>query len=329
MRSVDLLRNSLMGCSLWHSAKTSLQSNLQFSTFARRQRLHSVQNHVNKAFRMDYLSKHQYQCSQHCLLIVPQRKMAGHSHWQNIKSTKEAADNKHMLMVQSYVSQMKAAITDNGSNPETNSKLATILERMKNANIPKNDIKRYLENATKKAGTMQTLYYEVRGPAGTIFVMEVETESAKKARDSLNTLIKKTIGKVKDVPSFQSFFDMKGIITVPVTKDMQTSNMDEYLEIAIETGAEDVIMTKDDSGLEEYEYVLKFHCDPVSYRKVAKEIEKSYNLEYSSCAVELIPHHYVTIESEDDLKACTQIANKLQSHPDFVSLFDNVSPPED
>jgi tRNA A58 N-methylase Trm61 len=46
---------------------------------------------------------------------------------------------------------------------------------------------------TKKAGTMQTLYYEVRGPAGTIFVMEVETESAKKARDSLNTLIKKTM----------------------------------------------------------------------------------------------------------------------------------------
>jgi hypothetical protein len=60
---------------------------------------------------MDYLSKHQYQCSQQWLLIVPQRKMAGHSHWQNIKSTKEAADNKHMLMVQSYVAQMKAAIT--------------------------------------------------------------------------------------------------------------------------------------------------------------------------------------------------------------------------
>ena len=50
---------------------------------------------------------------------------------------------------------------------------------------------------------------------------------------------------------------MKGMVIVPVTKDMQTSNMDEYLEIAIETGAEDVILTKDESGMSEHEYVLK------------------------------------------------------------------------
>lgn len=51
---------------------------------------------------------------------------------------------------------------------------------------------------------------------------------------------------------------MKGVITVPVTKDMQVSNMEEYIEIAIETGAEDVILTKNENAEEgDPELVLK------------------------------------------------------------------------
>ena len=45
--------------------------------------------------------------------------------------------------------------------------------------------------------------------------------------------------------SLRQSFDEKGVIEVPVTGDMEPVNMDKYLEIAIEVGAEDVILIED------------------------------------------------------------------------------------
>ncbi|XP_053374548.1 probable transcriptional regulatory protein TTE1135 [Mercenaria mercenaria] len=328
MRSVDLIKHTLFRCSIWQAGKILPAANLKFSTHAKRQALFSIYNSGYNAPRTDSMPVSPCQHNKHYLYLVSHRTMAGHSHWANIRHTKGAADAKHAANVQMFVKLMKGAISDGGSNPETNSKLASILERMKSVNIAKADIKRYLENATKKAGSSQTFYFEVRGPRGAIFVLEVESENFKLSRDLLNASMKKTNGKVQDIPSFQSFFDMKGIVSVPVTKDMQVSNMDEYLEIAIETGAEDVILTKDENG-DGDEYTLKFHCDPQTMKKTAKDIEETYNLEYSTCEVELFPHNWVTIDSKDDIEACTKIADKLQNHPEFVNLFDNISMPDD
>ena len=53
-------------------------------------------------------------------------------------------------------------------------------------------------------------------------------------------------------------FDEKGVIVVPVTKEMEPVNMDKYLEVAIEVGAEDVILSEEDNGdKDEKNIVLK------------------------------------------------------------------------
>ena len=53
-------------------------------------------------------------------------------------------------------------------------------------------------------------------------------------------------------------FDEKGVIIVPVTKEMEPVNMDKYLEVAIEVGAEDVILSEKDNGdKDEKNIVLK------------------------------------------------------------------------
>lgn len=262
---------------------------------------------------------------------VPCRTMAGHSHWQNIRHTKAAADAKKQAIIGTYQIQLKGAIHEGGPDPEKNSKLNSILEKMRAANIPKADIKRYLENATRKASSTQTVYVEVRGPQGSVFVVELDAEFPKKSKDMVNALVKKTIGKVQAVPSFQNVFEMKGVIVVPVTKEMDVTNMDPYLEIAIESGAEDVILTKNDDAGEdgETDLVLKFHTDPKTVKQVAKEIEETHNLEVSLSQVELFPYQFVNIESQEDIEACRKIAEKLQSHDEFVNLFDNISVPEE
>jgi transcriptional/translational regulatory protein YebC/TACO1 len=64
-------------------------------------------------------------------------------------------------------------------------------------------------------------------------------------------------------------------------------------------------------------------------KQVAKEIEETHNLEVSLSEVELFPYQFVNIESQEDIEACRKIAEKLQSHDEFVNLFDNISVPEE
>ncbi|KAL4222886.1 hypothetical protein ACF0H5_018926 [Mactra antiquata] len=269
-----------------------------------------------------------YKNSNSVLINIPCR-YKGHSHWQNIRSTKAAADKEKHSKISQYNNLMKGAISEYGPNPETNQKLAKILEMMKNSGIPKADIKRYLTTATQHVSSCSNEYFEFRGPRGSIFVLEVETDHMKKSRDFAASLVKKTQCQINDHQSYQNFFDIKGLIEVPIKNDMQVSNMDEYLEIAIESGAEDVILTKIDENDEKSGLVLKFHCDPKTLSKVTKEIENTFDLEISSSKVELQPTVYVTIDSEDDIEACRKIVEKLHSHHEFVALYDNITVPED
>lgn len=69
----------------------------------------------------------------------------------------------------------------------------------------------------------------------------------------------------------KAFFEQKGVVTVPVTKDMDVKNMDHYIEIAIEAGAEDVILTPNEEE-ESTEYVLKVCISELnSLQKMTKQ----------------------------------------------------------
>ena len=54
-----------------------------------------------------------------------------------------------------------------------------------------------------------------------------------------------------------SMFDQRGVIIVPVRNDMDVTNIDKYIEIAIEAGAEDVIVTDNDAQVPDVKSILK------------------------------------------------------------------------
>ena len=52
-------------------------------------------------------------------------------------------------------------------------------------------------------------------------------------------------------------FDEKGVVEVAVTAEMEPVDMDKYLEIAIEVGAEDVILMEEENEEGNMKKVLK------------------------------------------------------------------------
>ena len=63
--------------------------------------------------------------------------------------------------------------------------------------------------------------------------------------------------------------------------------------------------------------------------QVAREIEETHDLEVSDYSVDLLPLMWATLTSTDDVDACRKIVEKLQTLPEVVNVFDNISVPED
>ncbi|WAQ95008.1 hypothetical protein MAR_007479 [Mya arenaria] len=108
--------------------------------------------------------------------------------------------------------------------------------------------------------------------------------------------------------------------------DNIVSNMDPYLEIAIEVGAEDVIITKDENN---DQIIIKFHCDPKHLPRVTSEVQETHGLNVTNTEVEFTPLRYCVLEHEEDFKAVDTIIQKVENYTGVVRVIDNITVPEE
>ncbi|VDO02058.1 unnamed protein product [Rodentolepis nana] len=185
------------------------------------------------------------------LVYVPSR-LAGHSHWQNVRHTKEAKDKERMRIITNYLLQIDAAIKVSGGirDPKLNSKLASVIADAKSKNVPMETINRRIS-----AQDMVDPYViEIQAPGGIFVLVETRLKNVKSARDKIQALAKKYGFKVsRSNPGSlaNEFFEHKGIISI--TPQKSAENIDGVTELAIECGASDVEETEIDDGVQGFE----------------------------------------------------------------------------
>ncbi|CAM8879070.1 unnamed protein product [Rhodiola kirilowii] len=128
-----------------------------------------------------------------------------------IAGRKTAQNAKKMKLYSKIGKELVSAIKKGGTNPTSNITLATLIEKCKELDIPKDIVDRNIKRATEKG---QEAYiekvYEVYGYGGASIVVEVLTDK-----------ITRSVAAVRDV-----------------AKD---ADKDQLLSIALDAGAEDVI----------------------------------------------------------------------------------------
>ncbi len=73
--------------------------------------------------------------------------MAGHSKWSNIKRRKNSQDQKKAKVFSKLSRLISATVRETGSSDlQSNSRLRTLVDRAKAANMPKKNIQRALKN---------------------------------------------------------------------------------------------------------------------------------------------------------------------------------------
>ena len=241
--------------------------------------------------------------------------MSGHSKWHNIQKTKGAADAKRAQAFTKIAREMIVAVKEGGSgNPDSNSRLATVIAKAKAANMPNDNIKRTIEKAlgAGNAENYERITYEGYGPNGVAVIVETMTDNRNRTASEVRHYFDKYGGKRGATGCVSWSFDKKGVIVI----DNEDGDFDEdtVMMDALDAGAEDV---------EKEEESFTIYTDPENVAAVANALtEKGYSL--LSAQEEMIPQNgYVKLEDEGSRKNMEKMLEMFDDNDDVQNVWHN------
>jgi len=103
--------------------------------------------------------------------------MSGHSKWSSIKHQKALNDAKRGQAFTKAARLITVAAKSGGGDPERNATLRAAIEKARQVNLPKENIKRAIERgAGGSAGEMAEVILEGYTPSGVALLVEAVTD---------------------------------------------------------------------------------------------------------------------------------------------------------
>lgn len=130
--------------------------------------------------------------------------MSGHNKWSQIKHQKGATDKKRGLTFGKIAKAISVAARDE-ANPEFNPRLRALIEKAKQAAVPKDVIMRALEISSGK--DLEDLTIEAYGPGGIAIMIDAITDSRNRTINELKHLIGVNGGKFAEQGSVRWAFE--------------------------------------------------------------------------------------------------------------------------
>ncbi|XP_071867472.1 probable transcriptional regulatory protein LMOf2365_1554 [Bombus fervidus] len=250
------------------------------------------------------------------ILIQETKRYAGHSKWQNIKAKKQEHDTTRSQIFNSLSNKMKVAAVESGNpDPNTNPRLANLVEQAKKANMPMSTLKGILEKI-KNVQTGDTHILPMHIIKGPTFVIHIVTDKFIHVKFNIIHISKKFNIKVLESTAFSRLFDC--VTSVTASKDC---NLDSAMEDALIANAIDVEEIENESGT-----CFKFKTEFLHPEKIITQLE---NLGYTilSTENECIPTDVVEV-TEQELLNINKFKQKLTSEiREIVKIEDNIASP--
>ncbi len=126
--------------------------------------------------------------------------MAGHSKWNNIKNRKAAVDAKKGKIYSKLARLIRTCVkeTDNPDS-ETNPSLRLLMDKARDANMPKDKIQRAIDaglGKLKDGRQLEEVIYEGFGPGGVGILIVCVTDNRNRTSSELRFLLEKYQGSL-------------------------------------------------------------------------------------------------------------------------------------
>ena len=135
--------------------------------------------------------------------------MAGHSKWANIKHKKSAEDRKRAKIFSKLSRKIRSAVKEGGSgDPNQNVSLRPLLDKAKDANMPKKNIQKAIDAGLGKGdnGPMKEIIYEGYGPGGIGFLIVTLTDNKNRTTSEVRNIMNKAGGSLGSPGSVKYMF---------------------------------------------------------------------------------------------------------------------------
>ncbi|NCP39896.1 MAG: YebC/PmpR family DNA-binding transcriptional regulator [Rhodoferax sp.] len=230
--------------------------------------------------------------------------MAGHSKWANIQHRKGRQDEKRGKIWTRIIREITVAARAGGGDLGTNPRLRLAVDRAKAANMPADRVKYNIDKATGSVEgiTYEEIRYEGYGIGGAAIIVDTMTDNRVRTVAEVRHAFAKFGGNMGTEGSVAFQFKHCGqIIFAPGISE------DKVMEVALESGAEDVI-TDDDGAIEVITAVADFEA-------VKNALE----------AVGLTPDDaQVTMRAENPIEVTGDDAARMQKLLDALEDLDDV-----
>ena len=238
--------------------------------------------------------------------------MSGHSKWSTIKHKKAQTDARRGAIYTKLAREIQIAAREGGGDPDVNFGLRLAIDRAKDANMPSSNINRALKRGTgedKDAASMEKIHYEGYAPHGVAVIMNCITDNRNRTVADIRHLLTKHGGTMGQEGSVYWQFTRRSHFNIPC----ENHTFDELFEIAIETGADDVIEE------EEYFEII----GPVEIFKNLHDQLKKAEIVPDSASLSMDPNQEVELLLEDTLQVM-KVIDMLEELDDIQEVYSNL-----
>lgn len=232
--------------------------------------------------------------------------------WANIVAKKTAKDGATSKVYAKFGVEIYVAAKQGDPDPETNSALKFVIDRAKQAQVPKHVIDKAIDKA--KGNTDETFVegrYEGFGPNGSMIIVDTLTSNVNRTAANVRTAYGKNGGNMGAAGSVSYLFDKKGVIV------FAGQDGDAIFELLLEADVE-----VDD--VEAEEGTITVYTAPTDLHKALVALRDNGITEFQVTELEMIPQSEVEL-SGDDLVVFEKLIDALESDDDVQKVYHNVA----
>ncbi len=238
--------------------------------------------------------------------------MAGHSHWAGIKHKKALIDNKRGKLWGKLSKAIIVAAKMGGGDPDQNPRLRLAISDAKSGRMPKDTIERAIKKGTGEleGGNFEEIVYEGYGAGGVAVYCDILTDNRNRTAPEIRKIFELGDGKLGATGCVAWMFERKGLFLI----SKENSDEDTLMELALETGADDVQTT---------ENKFEIKCDVDVYGDVADALQQA-GIDIDMQQLTRIPSTTIDLDATT-AKKVLRLMEKLDDHDDVQSVSSNFN----
>jgi YebC/PmpR family DNA-binding regulatory protein len=236
--------------------------------------------------------------------------MAGHSKWANIKHRKAGQDAKRGKLFTKLIREITVAAKV-GGDLANNPSLRAAVDKALGANMKRDTVENTIKKATGNVEGVnyEEVRYEGYGSGGIAIMVDCLTDNRNRTVAEIRHSFSKAGGNLGTDGSVAYMFNKVGILSYS-----PETNEDEVLEVALESGAEDVITHEDGS--------IDVMTDPDDYLSV-KEAMITAGFKPEASEITMQADLQVALDVKDAEKIL-RLVDVLDDLDDVQSVYSNA-----